>query len=75
MSAKKKPAPAPNLEEEGNFVNLNGLTGKKTGSGGTPAENSSDFTVSAKEKSDGGGGSNNNKKNNIDQSEQQGGKN
>lgn len=30
VSAKKKPAPAPNLKDEGNFVNLNALTGKKS---------------------------------------------
>ncbi|EDS34196.1 conserved hypothetical protein [Culex quinquefasciatus] len=29
-ATKKKPAPAPNLKEESNFVNLNALTGKKS---------------------------------------------
>lgn len=33
VSAKKKPAPAPNLKDESNFVNLNALTGKKSTGG------------------------------------------
>ncbi|XP_058056995.1 E3 ubiquitin-protein ligase ZNF598 [Anopheles bellator] len=31
LSSKKKPAPAPNLKDDGGFVNLNVLTGKKSG--------------------------------------------
>ncbi|XP_055535253.1 E3 ubiquitin-protein ligase ZNF598 [Wyeomyia smithii] len=66
VSAKKKPAPAPNLKEEGTFVNLNALTGKKSGNGGGVVENSSGSANS----------NNNDNKNNNDQSQQQqGGKN
>ncbi|XP_053683245.1 E3 ubiquitin-protein ligase ZNF598 [Sabethes cyaneus] len=74
VSAKKKPAPAPNLKEEGNFVNLNALTGKKSGGGGATAVEDS-FGSALSGKDNGGSSGNNDKKNNNDQSQQQGGKN
>ncbi|XP_058830095.1 E3 ubiquitin-protein ligase ZNF598 [Topomyia yanbarensis] len=67
VSSKKKPAPAPNLKEEGNFVNLNALTGKKSGGGGGDSSGN-------KDKNDSNASvSSNDRKNNNDQT-QQGGK-
>lgn len=54
VSSKKKPVPAPNLKDESNFVNLNALTGKKSGGGGDTSGATTGKTTDKKNNNDQG---------------------